>query len=161
MSGSKIVGSATEGLISILHRESPWSVSWSPPTHEWRMAAREGRGQRWKRGCGGPDGGCGKSRKTASQRRAWCWGWEGGVGGKREEALEAATAESGGERELGSSSSANPRLRVDVMKTKHVPKVMDYLNPQNLRDNVTGRKASDQFVVALSEIRVSTWSRAV
>lgn len=27
-----------------------------------------------RRGCRGPDGGCGKSRKTASQRKAWCWG---------------------------------------------------------------------------------------
>ena len=43
MSGRKIVGSAAEGLISILYCESPWAVSWSPPTQKWRMAAREGR----------------------------------------------------------------------------------------------------------------------
>lgn len=37
----------------------------------------------------------------------------GGAGG-----LEAATVKSGGARELGSSSTANPRLHDEVMKTK-------------------------------------------
>lgn len=46
MSGRKIVGSAAEGLISILYCESPWAVSWSPPTQKWRIAAREGGGER-------------------------------------------------------------------------------------------------------------------
>ena len=70
MSGRKIVGSATESLISILYWPSLWAVHWSPPTQEGRM------GQNCMRGCSETDGGCGKSRKTASQRQAM----EGGGG---------------------------------------------------------------------------------
>lgn len=46
-------------------------------------------------------------------------GWEdgGGAGG-----LVAATVKSGSVRELGSSSTANPRLNVEAMKTKCLPK---------------------------------------
>lgn len=120
MSGRKIVGSAAEGLISILYCESLWAVSRSPPTQKWRMAEREGRGQRWRRGCRGPDGGCGKSRKTASQRQARCWGWWGGEDGGGAGGLEAATVKSGSVRELGSSSTAKPRLHDEVMKTKWI-----------------------------------------
>lgn len=36
--------------------------------------------------------------------------------------LEAATVKSGRVRELGSSSTANPRLHGEVMKTKCLPK---------------------------------------
>jgi len=43
-----------------------------------------------------------------------CGGEGGGEGG----GLEAATGKSGGGRELGSSSTANPRLRDEVMNTK-------------------------------------------
>lgn len=73
MSGRKIVGSAAERLISILYCESLWAVSRSPPNTAERMAAREagGAGWGWMGGCGGPDGGCGKSSKTAPQRGAW------------------------------------------------------------------------------------------
>lgn len=65
MSGRKIVGSAAEGLISILYCESQWAVSWSPPTQKWRMAVQEGKGQRWKRGCSRPDGGIGKVKEDS------------------------------------------------------------------------------------------------
>jgi len=49
MSGRKIVGSAVEGLISILYCESPQAVSWSPRprSKEWlrgRGGGRDGRG---------------------------------------------------------------------------------------------------------------------
>lgn len=108
MSGRKIVGSAAEGLISILY------CTGAPPPPQLqprskRMTA-EGEGvQRWKRGCRGPDGGCRKSRKTASQRRARCGG-----------EIRAETVKSGGMRGLGSSSTANPHLHVELMKTKRL-----------------------------------------
>lgn len=120
MSGRKIVGSAAEGLISILYCESPWAVSWSPPTQKWRMAARGGG--RWKRGCGGPDGGCGKSRKTASQRRARCWGW-GGRGERTGEVLEGSRLPPWNQAVWGNwvqVQRQSPRLNDEVMKTKWI-----------------------------------------
>lgn len=56
MSGRKIVGSATEGLISILYCQSPWVVSQSPQprSEEWLQggegAEMEERLQRARRG---------------------------------------------------------------------------------------------------------------
>lgn len=73
-----------------------------PPDPE----VKNGLGERGGEGCRGPDGGCGKSRKTASQRQAWCYVMEGETG----EVLGATTVKSGGVRELGSSSTANPGL---------------------------------------------------
>lgn len=79
VSGRKIVGSAAEGLISILYCTGAPRPDPFPSPGSKRMAAEGEEGQGWKRGCRGPDGGCWKSRKTASQRQARLWRGDQGL----------------------------------------------------------------------------------
>lgn len=101
-------------------------IAQEPPNSvkEW---LQKGEGvQRWKRGCRGPDGGCRKSRKTASQRRA-----------RRGGEIRAESVKSGGMRGLGSSSTANPHLHVELMKTKRLRRNPVWLGAeQKPRENV-------------------------
>lgn len=110
MSGRKIVGSAAEGLISILYCEPPQAVSWNPRP----------RSKEWQCGRGGSRDGRevaeGQTGDEESQGRQLHKDRHGALAGGM--CGGAATVKSSSVRELGSSSTANPHLHVEVMKTK-------------------------------------------
>lgn len=104
MSGRKIVGSAAEGLISILYCESQWAVSGSPPApcEEWLPGIEEGH-----RGSAGPDReGVHKVRETGSQRQAWCSVRTGRGKGSEGATLKTRSSEGAKFKFNGTASSA-------------------------------------------------------